>query len=123
MKREKYKHQVADGHKTREQDPVSITKADIQRHVSGTKNWTSPGPDVSPVCRLKKLTALLDHLTGQIRADCEGSAQGYTCAAPRALTQDRRDKEQEEELSWMTEPPGHTGQPCSSHASLTLSCP
>lgn len=64
-KREKYKRRVAGGHKTREQEPVSITKADIQQQVSGTKSRTAPGPDVSPVCSLKKLTALLDHLTGQ----------------------------------------------------------
>lgn len=56
---------MAGGHKTREQEPVSITKADIQQQVSGMKSRTAPGPDVSPVCRLKKLTALLDHLTGQ----------------------------------------------------------
>lgn len=84
-KREKYKRRVAGGHKTREQEPVSITKAGIQQQVSGTKSRTAPGPDVSPVCRLKKHCLI----TWQDKqgADCGGSTQGYTCAAPRTPRQ------------------------------------
>lgn len=99
---------MAGGHKTREQEPVSITKADIQQQVSGTKSRTAPGPDVSPVCSLKKLTALLDHLTGQTGGLIVKDLHKGTHVLLQEH-QDRWDKEQEEELSWMTEPLDHTG--------------
>lgn len=42
-----------------EQEPVTITKADIQQQVPGMKNWTvTPGPDMRNSNWLKKLTTL-----------------------------------------------------------------
>ncbi|XP_051919952.1 uncharacterized protein LOC127599769 [Hippocampus zosterae] len=41
-----------------EQNPVTITVADIQERISDMKNWTAPGPDMVHTYWLKKLTAL-----------------------------------------------------------------
>uniref|UniRef100_A0A3B3HW39 Reverse transcriptase domain-containing protein n=1 Tax=Oryzias latipes TaxID=8090 RepID=A0A3B3HW39_ORYLA len=49
-----------------EQNPVTITVADIQERVSGMKNWTAPGPDMIHAYWLKKLTALHERLAAQI---------------------------------------------------------
>lgn len=49
-----------------EQNPVTITVADIQGRVSGMKNWTAPGPDMIHAYWLKKLTALHERLAAQM---------------------------------------------------------
>ncbi|XP_055361305.1 uncharacterized protein LOC129603548 [Betta splendens] len=49
-----------------EQNPVTITVADIQHRVSGMKNWTAPGPDMIHAYWLKKLTAIHERLAAQM---------------------------------------------------------
>lgn len=52
------------GHSNLEQFPVTITVADIQERVSGTKSWTVLGPDTY---WLKKLIACHKRLATQIK--------------------------------------------------------
>nr|XP_049581805.1 uncharacterized protein LOC125972245 [Syngnathus scovelli] len=71
-----------DHSKLPEQNPVTITVADIQRRVSGMKNWTAPGPDMIHSYWLKKLTTLHERLAAQmnqlLRDGTEWLTQGCT---------------------------------------------
>ncbi|KAI3368084.1 hypothetical protein L3Q82_026902, partial [Scortum barcoo] len=49
-----------------EQEPVTITAADIQEKVSSMKSWTAPGPDMTHTYWLRKLTVLHEHLAAQM---------------------------------------------------------
>ncbi len=49
-----------------EQEPVTISMADIQERVSKMKSWTAPGPDMIHTYWLKKLTALHERLAAQM---------------------------------------------------------
>ncbi|XP_078026514.1 uncharacterized protein LOC144464187 [Epinephelus lanceolatus] len=49
-----------------EQEPVTISMADIQERVSKMKSWTAPDPDMIHTYWLKKLTALHERLVAQM---------------------------------------------------------
>ena len=55
----------ADHRNLPEQEPVTITAADVQQGIKNRKSWTAPSPDMIQTYCLKNLTAVHERLAAQ----------------------------------------------------------